>query len=293
MITVWSAVLTPGDTTDTGPHGYCRTDDDGFCIKRHHHGRHDPHGSLTDGEIEIDQATHLIQSLRYGAANPDGKLHLTVFPPFAPDVRSNLVLQIGGMPFSLASAFADFWEIGGNYTWTGFAEPWEVGVPIRVSLKKPSHGYAGHTPDTANTDLRLGVSKPSRLETGDDRDWFRVDLVAGVSYHFHVRGPRPVSTHLDWYQLDLDINGLSHLVTRDHRQDEGSLRIALYDHQGEPVRHNGAPVSDEKGTSWYRAGMYYQPVAGGVYYLEVASPASRPVSWYAVGYWEREPGAPP
>lgn len=290
---MWSAVLTPGETTETGPNGFCRAADDGFCIKRPHHGRHDPYGSLTDGNIEIDHETYLIQSLRYGAANPDGKLHLTVFPPLAPDVRSNLVLQIGDMSFPLASAFADVWEIGGNYTWTGFEEPWEVGEPIRVSFRKPSPGYAGHTPGTANTDLRLGVSRLSRLETAEDRDWYRVDLVAGVSYHFHVRGPGPMTAHPDLYQLDLDTNGLSHLVARGYRQDAGSLAIALYDHRGEPVRRHGAPVSDHEGTGWYRAGFYYQPVSGGVHYLEVASPASRPAAWYMVGYWQRAPGNRP
>ena len=291
--TVWSAVLTPGETTETGPNGFCRAADSGLCIKKHQHGWHDPYGSLTDGTVEIDQTVHIVQSLRYGAANQDGKLHLTLDPPLSPDDKARLVLQIGNRSFSLSSAFTEFLDIGGNYVWIGFEEPWEVGDPIQVSLKKPPVGYAGHTPGTANTDLGLGVSMLSRLETADDRDWYRVDLEIAVSYLFQVRGPRPADTHLDWYQLYLDTSGSSHLVTRGPQNDAGSLRIVLYDDMGEAVWRDGSPVAEDSKTGEYRAGLYYQPTSGGAHYLEVTSPSDRPLNWYMVGYWEREPGNQP
>lgn len=287
--TLWSAVLTPGDTIATGPHGYCRAAADGYCVKRPHHGRLDPHGTLTRGQIDIDQTVHIIQSLRYGAANPDGKLHLTVDPPFSPDDRKSLVLQIGDASFPLASAFADVWRIGGNYTWVGFEEPWEVGRPITVSLKGPPPGYAGHTPATANEDLRPGISKLGRLETPGDRDWYRVDLRASVSYHFVARGPRWTDIRPDWYQLDLDTGGLAHLFRGGRRPVAGSLGMALYDSEGEPVRRDGDPVADIGEESGSAAAFHYQPAAGGVYYVEVTSPARRPPSWYMLGFWERQP----
>ena len=287
FVTLWSATLTPGDTTTTGPTGYCRAAPDGYCIKRPHHGRHDPHGTLAGGELRIDQSVHVVQSLRYGAANPDGKLHLTVDPPFSPDDRMSLVLRIGDASFLLASAFADVWRIGGNYTWIGFEEPWEVGRPITVSLKGPPPGYAGHTPTTANTDLRLGTSKLGRLETPGDRDWYAVDLAASVSYHFVARGPRRTVARPDWYPLDLDTAGLAHLLRGGRRPVAGSLGIALYDREGEPVLSDGAPVEDIREESGSAATFHYQPVAAGTYYFEVTSPTRRPPSWYMIGFWER------
>ena len=133
----------------------------------------------------------------------------------------------------------------------------------------------------------------SRLETADDRDWYRVDLEIAVSYLFQVRGPRPADTHLDWYQLDLDTSGSSHLVTRGPQNDAGSLRIVLYDDMGEAVWRDGSPVAEDSKTGEYRAGLYYQPTSGGAHYLEVTSPSDRPLTWYMIGYWEREPGNQP
>ena len=289
--TLWSAVLTPGDTSATGPTGYCRAASDGFCVKRPHHGRHDPHGTLAGGELNIDGTVHIVQSLRYGAANKDGKLHLTVDPPFSPDDRLNLVLRIGSALFPLASAFADVWDIGGNYTWIGFEEPWEVGRPITVSLKGPPPGHPGHTPSTANADLRPGISRFGGLETPPDRDWYKVDLGAAVSYHFAARGPRPTDVQPDWYQLDLDTSGSSHLFRDRLRPVAGSLGIALYDSEGEPVRRDGAPVADIREESGSAAAFYFRPAAAGTYYVEVTSPARRPPTWYLIGFWEREPGA--
>lgn len=285
--TLWSAVLVPGDTTATGPHGYCRADDDGFCIKRPHHGRLPPHGSLTDDTVEIHRTVHRVQSLRYGAANPDGKLHLTVDPPFASDDRNRLVLQIGTRSFPLSSAFADVWKIGGNYTWTGFEEPWDVGKPIEVSLKGPPPGYAGHTPDTANPRLRLGVSNLSWLETADDRDWYRVELETDRWYRFHTRGPSLIA-YLDWYQLDLDTDGSYHRFTRGPGGQAGSLRIALYDQEGEEVWRDGAPVADATLPGGRRAEFHHRPSTGGAYYLEVSCPTNQPPTWYMISYTTME-----
>ena len=106
-----SATLTPGEVSG-GPTGYCG---DNGAVSAGCKSSHDPYGTLTDTQFQIDATTYEVRSIRYGVSS-SGNLFLTLDKELTTEHKRTLILHIGNARFRLADATSQ----SKGYQWTGF-----------------------------------------------------------------------------------------------------------------------------------------------------------------------------